>query len=413
MDGIRKIIGHAGMLGVLAAIAACGPGADGGDPNQPAAWPAPDCEAPSGTWAVGFSRDGGASVNLPSELPPNFLHAYSGGLLALEEPGWMLLSYAVENEGIGHFMLSKDSGCNWESIGEVPGMYFPVLEPRAGNTAYAWDRYTNDLVFIDADRNPPDALERRYFPHFYDSSTYAHSQTQGFASSLDNPDEVAYFNDSGYIQYSHDGGRTWAREDRRAVTRFPGNDSPLFYQAAFDRTDLRHVTIGVIDIGLQYSFDGGDNWEASVISSAGSGDINCFDVRHAPADPDALWAVCIDIDEATAGAPTGGRHIYRSGDGGQSFEIMFDHGDGVILTNGTQFWSPPGKPEQVMSGYFGCYNTSPDGITPSVTDIYRYDHESGQLEESWHSGMNGFHSLVFAPDDPDLVYFGLDSNPRC
>lgn len=416
MEDSGKSLRLLALFGLALSLAACG--SDGkpdddsdktgpADPPVAEEWPKPKCDHPAGTWAVGFSPNGGDSMHYPVDEPPG-TWTYTAGLELLETPGWMLASY---NDGeYGIIALSKDAGCNWEVLGEVEGMGFPVLASRSGDTAYAWDWFSNHLLFIDAAKPASEAIEHREFPFDH---TVSSTQVQGFASSATNPDEIAYFNDGGFIQYSSDGGKTWPREMTRTVPRQPGNEYGIFYHAEFDRNDLQHVVIGTIDVGLQYSFDGGVNWDVATISSVSSGDIFCYDVRHTPGDSDVLWALCMDLDESDGGATTQGRHIYRSGDGGLTFQIAVDSMPDKSMSNGTVLMPPPGRPNEIYYEFFSCFNISPNDDDVGGTDIYYFDLETGEVTEYWQTDMTGVHSAAFHPDDPDFIWFGLDNDPRC
>lgn len=383
------------------------------DDNYPdeTGWPDPACDSPAGTFAVGFSQDGGATVQLLDEADPAGF-SYTGGLVTLETPGWMLASYS--DGAYGYFLRSKDSGCTWNELGRIEFMDFPVLEASAGNTAYAWDWYTNQLIHVDATVDGQDALEEREFPFAWSPGGAVTQQVQGVGVAADDGDEIAYFNDRGSIHYSRDGGRTWLPEDFHLLPEVASNPFGIFYNATFDRNDLNHVVIGTIDQGAHVTFDGGITWHEPVISSVSHGDIFFYNVAFTPNNSDVVWALGKDLDESAGGAPTQGRHIYRSADGGLSFQIAIDHvPNEATLTNSTLLAPPPGRPNELYFEFFSCFNWSPGEEVEGVTDIFHFDLETGEVTRYWNEDLEGVHSMAFSPDDPNLMYLGLDKDPRC
>jgi hypothetical protein len=151
--------------------------------------------------------------------------------------------------------------------------------------------------------------------------------------------------------------------------------------------------------GAFVTFDASRTWTQSIGITKGIA--NVFNVVVSPADPRVVWAQGLDITEADAGAPSGGRHIYRSVDGGLTFGAAVDQGAGVTLVNGTTMAAPPSNPDVVYFVFgtsFGNYGTN----------LYKYDAATGQV--TWtHNGYDEIGAIAFSPASPSLLYLGLVS----
>jgi len=151
---------------------------------------------------------------------------------------------------------------------------------------------------------------------------------------------------------------------------------------------------------VDVSFDGGRNWTRSTgLSSTGTGPVNVFNAVIAPAGGQVVWAMGLDLDEADAGAPSGGRHIYRSTDGGVTFMPVVDQSDEIRLQNGPTMAAPPDSTDVVYFTFgmsFGNYGT----------DVFRYDEATGQVTKT-HNDFDRVPAIAFNPADPSVMYLGL------
>ena len=146
--------------------------------------------------------------------------------------------------------------------------------------------------------------------------------------------------------------------------------------------------------------DGGNTWTRSEgLSSVGDGPVNGFSIVVSPADPDVIWVSAIDLAEADAGHPSGGRHIYRSTDGGLTFRPAVSHGPPEVALHNQPLLAAHPHDHNVVYFVFG---TPTDG-----TDLYRYD---DRLHFGWsktHNDYHGIHAIAFSPADPGLLYLGV------
>jgi hypothetical protein len=207
-----------------------------------------------------------------------------------------------------------------------------------------------------------------------------------------NGDRVRIGGDDGTIWESVDGGGAWTQLGIRAFSAVN-----LVYRAAFDPANLDHVVFGASSMGAMVTFDGARSW--APVKGLGAG-TNVFSIVVSPADPKIVWAMAINLAEADANAPSEGRHIYRSIDGGASFTPVIDSAPGVHLINGPLIAAHPTDPNVlyfVFGTYFDAYGT----------DLYRYDAASKALTVS-HFDYDDFDAIAFSPADPSVMYFGLE-----
>jgi hypothetical protein len=127
-------------------------------------------------------------------------------------------------------------------------------------------------------------------------------------------------------------------------------------------------------------------------------------VTISPANPFVVWVQGIDLVEHAAHAPSEGRHIYRSTDGGHTFRAAVDHVPGqVTLVNGALLAPSPVDPNVV---YF-VFGTS---FAAYGTDLFRYDARRDLLSMQ-HNKNDGIASITFNPRDPRVMYLGLSVEP--
>jgi len=346
-----------------------------GPPGGP--WQAPACKSIAGSSSIAFTSDEGATlVTAGRPLRPT---SYAYGLAVLPDvPNTMLLA-------VGRSLLrSTNAGCRFTTVGTVQSTSdgFPIsLVAARGDRAFAWSENRNDLARIDGTTitylgSPVDAIV-------------------GLGTDPRDADRVRFGDGNGQLWESTDGGARFSP----IGSRIPGS-SFLFYRAAFDPSDLNHVVVGSVVNGAFVTFDGGRTWnQASGLSSTGSGAVNVFSVIVSPADPRTVYAMGLDIAESDAGAPSQGRHIYRSADGGLTFRPVVDRSSDVILPNGVPM---AGHPTEEGILYF-TYGTSFGGYG---ADLYRYDDTTGQVTKT-HNAYHGLPSIAFNPADPSTMYLGL------
>lgn len=340
--------------------------------GEPVTWQPPDCAAVTGTGAVSFSHDQGASL-APMDQVITPVH-YTFGLVALGKPGAMLA-------GSGQKLLaSADAGCSWHEIGAGTGPNSPALRLRAAGYTRAYAFGDNDVVIVRIDDEVITKL----------SSPAGQEGIIGLGVDPGDPDHLRIGDTAGRLWDSTDAGVGWAP---LGVAAFADS---LGYRVAFDPQDLDHVLFGALGVGVRVSLDGGTSWKGA--TGLGPDKANGFNLVVAPAAGDVVWVEGLDLadpNEATS------RHIWRSEDGGLSFEAVVDSAD-ATLYNGNHLFPHPSDPNVlyfVFGSNFGNYGT----------DLYRYDHAQGAItltHNMWHDTV-----VEFLPGDPSWMYLGLSIEP--
>ncbi|MFO0725979.1 MAG: dispase autolysis-inducing protein [Myxococcota bacterium] len=356
-----------------AAMADAGP-SDAGTSTP--SWARPRCAAVSGSSAVTFTFDEGRTLaGIPAPLTGT---VYTYGLVALDTPNTLL---AVHGSDV---LTSTDAGCSWRSIGTVVADFPPTLVAARGGRAYGYSDNRDTLFRIDGTT--------------ITLLTSPTTNIKGLAVDPQNPDRIRIATDNGVVMESTTAGV--GRFQTIGVEPFPGNG--LVYQLSFDPRDLDHVVAGAASEGAKVSFDGGRNWTAaSVRTTTQTADrgTNIFSLKFSPVSGDVVWIEGIDLGENLANYPSEGRHIWRSVDGGRSFQAVVEKDATVSLTNGVLMAPHPREPNILyfeFGTYFGGYGT----------DIFRYDASSRSLSLT-HNAYDDVGAIAFMPGDPAVMYFGL------
>lgn len=333
--------------------------------------PFPPCAMITGTPAVTFTRDQGATLAPTAE--PLTGTGYTYGLAVLDAPGSLLAWHKND------LIASSDHGCSWRVIATFTDIEFPPrIEPAKGGRAYAWSDNRSFLVRYDA----RGAVKLKQPVAFV-----------GFGVNKDSADIIRGAGADGSIWQSIDAGESWER-----IGGLRGDVDPIiYYRFAFDPADLDHIVAGTTIAGAYYTFDGGRNWRRSAL---GSGMSNVFNLVISPADAQVVWAMALDLVENDAALPSQGRHIYRSTDGGATFKPVVDQSPSVTLINGPVMAAHPTNPA-VLYFVFGTY------FQNYGTDLYRYDAASGMLTTT-HNGYDGIDAIAFSRSQPNLMYLGLE-----
>lgn len=335
-----------------------GHGGHGGAVETPV-WAKPACTTISGTSAVTFTNDEGATLAPTPGLLSGI--GYTFGLAALDTPNTLL----AEHKGI--LLRSEDAGCTWKEIGKLEGGPFH-LSAAKGGLAYAWaDNYPE---FYRIEPSGPQKL-----------STPA-TNIVGIGVDPKDGMHLRVGDASGAIADSIDGGNSWMKQGF-----FPA--ASIGYRIAFDPADLDHVLFGQATEGAIVSFDGGKTTQPSTGLGTGK---NAFSLAVSPADRNVVWGQGKDL-------ATGVAHIYRSTDGGASFSDVVTAAADMILVNGTLI-VPHAANTNVLYFVFGTY------FNQYGTDIFRYDHATGMVTKT-HNAYHDVSAIVASPADPNLLYFGL------
>lgn len=332
-------------------------------------WQQPHCETVTGDGSVTFTKDEGTTITPTSQALQPIV--YTRGLVTLDRAGELL---AMSNNVL---LSSKDAGCTWTQVGKVQGSNITLTAARGGQ-AYAWDGDGN-LSLVTPDGITP--------------LTSPADEVAGLTTDPLRGDRLRVADGDGQLHDSRDGGRTWQAV---GVPAFPQGELLMVYTAAFDPYNRNHVVMGAATEGARVTYDGGRTWR----SSTGLGSrVNVFSATISPAAPNVVYAMGLNLEETDANAPSGGRHIYRSLDGGHRFTPVVDQGDGITIPNGPLLAAHPKDPGVL---YF-VWGTGWSGIG---TDIYRYDSRRDRVTTN-HNSYDRVTSVAFNPANPKVMYLGV------
>jgi hypothetical protein len=336
--------------------------------SRPAAkivWQAPQCTVVSGTGAVTFTRDDGATLAPTSEVAQPV--AYTHGLVASDIANRL---YALHGTSL---LRSDDAGCTWGASATVTGWdYPPYLLAGAGGRLYGWS--DNRQFFF---RIEDDAVAGEKIPV---------GPIAGLGIDPGDGERLRIAGTEGALADSFDGGRNWEL--------LQGEKPPAaaFYRIVFDPHHLDHIVAGSLGRGAFVSFNGGRSWTQAL----GLGDQhNVFSIAISPADANVVWARAINA----AGEPPANRHLYRSTDGGLTFQRVLSDSAEMHLVNQPLLVAHPAD-ANVLYFVFGTY------FQGYGTDIFRYDAALDQLTKT-HNDYDEIVAIAFNPADPSVMYLGI------
>lgn len=349
------------------------PGTTAGSTTDPVdTWQPPACASVTGTGAVTFSTDQGATLApMDQQIVPV---TYTFGLVALGEPGAMLAGSG------GEIFASSDAGCSWHSIGATPSPNAPALILRAAGATRAYGFGDNDPTIVRVDDEILTKIGSPAGPH----------GIVGLGVAPSDPDHVRVGDAIGRLWGSTDAGTSW---NPLGVPAFADS---IAYRVAFDPQDLDHVVVGALVEGVLVSHDAGATWTGA--TGLGPGAANGFNLVVSPAQGEIVWVEALDLadpNDATS------RHIYRSEDGGLTFTAVID-ADEATLYNGNHLFAHPTDPDILYFVFGSNFNNY-------GTDLFRYDHGADAItmtHNMWHDTV-----IEFLPGDPSLIYLGLSIEP--
>jgi photosystem II stability/assembly factor-like uncharacterized protein len=330
----------------------------------------PDCAMVMGTAAVTFTRDEGQTLAPSAETLTGIGYTY--GLTVVDEPHTLMAWHKSD------LLLSRDDGCSWRVVGTFDDYDFPPrLVAARGGRVYAWSDNRTFLLRYDA----RGAVRLKQPVAF-----------MGFAALRENGDIVRGAGTDGSIWQSTDAGETWEQ-----IGSLRASSAVGFYRFAFDPDDLDHIVAGAAVDGTYYTYDGGRIWRRS--AGLGAGAVNAFEVAFSPVNGEVVWVEALDQAQDM-------RHIYRSTDGGRTFEAVVDDAPPVQLTNGNLMVPHPND-ANILYFVFGSF------FQGYGTDLYRYDAATKRLTIT-HNDNHGINSIAFSTTDRNVMYLGLEvvSGPR-
>jgi hypothetical protein len=344
--------------------------------------------APSGTWTVPtcprvistgtpgmtYTTDEGATFT-PTGRPLTGT-SYTSGLVALGTPNTLVST-------VGSTVYrSTDAGCVWRKVadlGAASGYELLTLSAAGADRAYVWS--DNRGVLFRLDGTAVTSLKSPV------------GSILGLTADRKNGDRLRLGDDRGQIWESLDAGASW-----QPVGAPPIADG-WAYRVAFDPANLDHAVVGAVITGSWVTFDAGRTWTQST-GLTKTGQVNVFNVVISPSDPQVVWSMGLDIAEADAGIAGRGRYLFRSADGGVTFDRVFNESGPVTLINGPTMAVHPTDPN-VLYFVFGTW------FNNYGTDLYRLDAETGVLTWNHNADYHGLRAIEFSPADPAVTYLGL------
>ncbi len=336
-----------------------GHGGQGGAGGQAPLWEAPQCDLVSGTPAVTFSKDTGATfAPVTGQLPDV---AYTAGLAVLRAPGHLLA------ETSGDVLRSTDGGCTWTKIGDA-GATITRLVAAGEDGAYGFSPNGSHLYRVDGS-----TVSMLPVP-------VGVADIRGLGVDRADPEHIRVGDQEGGIFDSIDGGVTFSKI---------GVSAPdgCFNTVAFDPSDLDHVLCGTLSQGAFVTFDGGAGWtQADVPAPA-----NAFSFAVSPVDGKRVWLRAIYLLDF----PDEKQGLLVSSDGGETFQLTLEDGgpEGFHTTNG------PAMTADV-------FDADVLYVTEAV-DLYRVDLGQSTLEKLDPHIAYLAESIAVAPSDPPILYVGL------
>lgn len=404
-----------GALCIAAGLTGCARDSrqDGADPLSPVsttelAAMGTDC-ARTSTQYMSTTTDLGASfVDFPTARQATL--SLTWGLAALDDAGTLVMQADDE------LWVSENDGCSWAKVRGIP------TRPKAGtknysaedtsdptaaplpaadgifrvvagdaNLAYAWQDNGGRLIRVQR----PDTPGARWESVEFRAPT---ANMHGFGVDANDAFHVRTAGNDGQIFESFDGGASWhARGIPASRSNFLG------YVVAFDPNDLDHVVYGRVTDGGFVTFDGGRSWTQSTgLTSTLGGSVNLFNAVISPVDGNTVFAMAIDLAETSAGAPSNGRHIYASTDGGASFAPVLDHlSEGVLLSNGPVMLADP-----LVAGRLLFLSSSKPVF--GGTTFYEYDLDSDSMKSVHNDTIPPIRVLAHSRVNPGALHAGFD-----
>lgn len=362
-------------------------GADTGQGGgQGGTWTLPGCATPTDAPGVGFAPKGGLYLHL-STAPMKPGKTYTMGLAAADTPGVLVAEHA------GTLYRSVDSGCSWKIIGAASTSPVRIV-PSKGGRFYAFYDNGSELLRIDGELVTPLVSPVQ--------------NILGLGADRSNPDAVRVGGKDGQIWRSFDGGKLWKKSGVA-----PAAPSASGYRVAFSPLFPDRALYGGMTQGFFLTQDGGASWKSSTfVGAAIPAKLNGMNAVFSGLDDKIAWAMAIDLSEGMQfPSKTNGKHIWRSTDGGASFEKVVDHlaNDDLIITNGTHLVPDTANPAVVRWTFGTC-------ISGYGTNLYRYDHGAAGDKLTWvNHPVPGIVEWLQHPADASLLVVGIraDDSPLC
>ncbi|WP_051466751.1 sialidase family protein [Actinomadura oligospora] len=373
MKSLVTLIATAGIgLSLFPGTAGAATSADAGS-----AWRQPNCKTVEGDGSVSFTRDGGRSVAPTTGVMRPV--KYVMGLEALARPNQLL---AVDDRG--QLERSIDAGCSWSTLASLSRFGHWSISPASDGTAYVWN-FRGDRVYrVDGElvsKEPAFDAER-----LGGLVTLTVDQRK--------PGHLRGVTEEGQVLDSRDSGRSF-----RSIGAVPVKEAGpnfLLYDAKVAPSRPNDIVVGISDVGAFTSHNGGRTWRRTKIGQAGD-KVNGFTVAMSPIDPRIVYLQALNVTEMDRGGRGGGRHLYRSADGGRSFRPVADQGGEVTITNGGLVKPSPWNRDVVYFEY---------GDPVYRTSLYTLNTRTRELSIA-RNPHDSIKSIAFNPGARDVMYLGF------
>jgi len=238
---------------------------------------------------------------------------------------------------------SEDGGLNWDEPGARP-IAFPAdtgaaltsvwqlhLDQRLSATETVWAGVEPAALFRSDDGGNTFELVRGLWQH-PDRPSWAPGcgglSLHTVVTHPDRPDRVVVAVSTGGVYRSDDGGDTWVARNQGLEARFLPESSPeagqCVHKLAVDAADP-DVLWAQNHWGIYRTEDAGDRWESvgHVGEHQGVPSDFGFPIVSHPEQPDTAYVIPLESDVYSC-TPDGRCRVYRTSDGGASWEAMSD-----------------------------------------------------------------------------------------
>lgn len=290
-----------------------------------------------------------------------------------------------------HFLRSDNCGVSWEIFNVENDPNKGIFDYRGIPIALAIDPDNPGVIYMNAYAGGV-MISSDGGETWKDTSTgYSGEIVFDLAVDLENPAHIFSGSKTG-VHVSFDGGEHWtARNGMRGFWHF---------SAIEINPRNPDVIIGgtIIDGRLFRSEDGGSYWDAvlgPVGEESSNGRRTIYDIEYSPSTDTVYAATGISAIEGNVDRGTLGSGLYRSVDGGISWQQI--HGG---LENTTQsFFDIAIDPTNVSILYVG---TMDDGVFKSVNGGDEWDSVNHGLTPKW------IRAIEIDPLNPKTIYAGAD-----
>lgn len=344
-------------------------------------WSAPSCVEIGGSSSVAFSTNTGQSYVLPQTPLNSSSSSFASGIAPIQ--GTPNTLFVTHN---GSVLVSSDAGCTWSQIAAISLVSSRLAVGTDASSVYAWQ--INESVAYQVSNTG----SRREF-------SLPTGSAKGFSVSMSNGQQIRIVDRNGLLFQSMDGGRNWTAIGVPA----PLGAFQFANMAAFSFLNIDHVFVGSQDSGY-VSMDGGINWTVSTGIAGNWPNFNVTTAQFSEASSDVLWMVALGVSNSTSSME---RAIFRSADGGISFENLLQHGvDGLVLQNEPVFDVSSSNPNKIV-----IVVEWRDG----ACGVSTFSYDSDQIALIRNDSLEIFSagSVSFSPADDSITYLGLQSDPDC